>query len=104
MKMEERGRRMKGRGTHRNGGKMLENRGMDRRKVYENGGKMLKDGGKVCENRGKVRDNGIMLTLIPTGMAIYGSRHFKALFLKKPSSMKNLKKIANPGELFLVCF
>jgi hypothetical protein len=44
------------------------------------------------------------LTLIPTGMAIYGSRHFKALFLKKPSSMKNLKKIANPGELFLVCF
>ncbi len=64
MKMEERGRRMKGRGTHRNGGKMLENRGMDRRKVYENGGKMLKDGEKVCENRGKVPDNGIMLTYL----------------------------------------
>jgi hypothetical protein len=60
---------------------------------------------QVCRAHGfSTQKSGCFLTLIPTGMAIYGSRHFKALFLKKPSSMKNLKKIANPGELFLVCF
>jgi hypothetical protein len=37
-----------------------------------------------------------LLTLIPTGVTIYGSHCFKAKFLKKLLSNINLKKIANP--------
>ncbi len=40
--------------------------------------------------------NGQDLTLIPTGVTIYGSHCFKAKFLKKLLSNINLKKIANP--------
>ncbi len=36
------------------------------------------------------------LTLIPTGVTIYGSHCFKAKFLKKLLNNINLKKIANP--------
>ncbi len=48
--------------------------------------------------------NNISLTLILTGVAIYGSHIFKARFLLKSWSLINLQKISNPQALSLVAF